>query len=141
MTAALSWPLQAALFQRLSADPTLLGILGPGRIFDAPPHADGPDATRPPYVLLGDESVGRWSDKSATGAVHDLVLRIISGGEGYAEAKQIAAAVSDALADAGLDLSRGRVVRLTFRSASARRNLDGVRRQIDLRYRAVLEDA
>ena len=33
--------LRAALFQRLSGDMTLTGLIGAGRIFDAPPRGQG----------------------------------------------------------------------------------------------------
>lgn len=147
MTAALSLPLQRALFAVLSADAGLLAALGGPRIYDAPPHADGPDRPGPgPFLLLGDETIRPWFDQTGDGAVHDLRFRIVSFAPGYAEAKAIAAALSDALAGAPPSLSRGRIARIQFLGAEARRGggggggSDRVARRLDLRFRVVIED-
>lgn len=140
MTAALSWPLQQGLFARLVSDEALTSLLGGPKVFDAPPHLDGPEAVRPPYVLLGDETITPWFDKTQGGASHDLVFTAVSSGDGYAEAKAIAGAVSDVLEGAPPALSRGRIVRLQFLGATARRDVGGVRRRVDCRYRVIVED-
>lgn len=140
MSAALSWPLQQALFARLSDDADLTGLIGDGKVFDAPPHRDGPDATAAPYVLLGDETLTPWFDKTSNGAAHDLVISVVSGADGFQEAKRAAGAVSDALAAPAPTLSRGRIVRVHFLGAAARREVGGVRRRVDLRYRIIVED-
>ena len=51
------------------------------------------------------------------------------------------AAVSDALVDASLILSRGKLVSLNFHRARARRVQDADMRRIDLRFRARVEDS
>ena len=145
MTAALSWPLQQALFARLTSNAALTNLLGGPKIYDAPPHQDGPGAARPPYILLGDETIAPWSDKTAQGAVHDFALIIISRAAGFSQSKRLAAAVSDALlTPPALPLARGRLIRLDFLSATASRRPDGTARapsrRIELRWRAVLED-
>lgn len=141
MTAALSAPLQQALYTALAADGGLVSLIGAGRVFDAPPHRDGPDAVAPPYVVIGDERVTSAADKSSGGAVHELSVAVVSDAEGYLEAKQAAAAVSD-LIDAGpLTLSRGAVIRQQVLGAVATRETGGVRRLVTLRLRFTLEDA
>ncbi|MEO1330337.1 MAG: DUF3168 domain-containing protein [Pseudomonadota bacterium] len=146
MTAALSLPLQRALFAHLSADAGLVAALGGPRIYDAPPHADGPAADPGPYLLLGDETIAPWFDQSGAGADHALRFRVISFAAGFAEAKAIAAALSDALDAPPPALSRGRIVRIQFLGAEARRGgASGggaglVARRIDLRFRVIVED-
>lgn len=140
MTAALSWPLQKAVFAALSADAALTAKLGPDRLFDEPPHGAAADASRAPYIALGEESVEPWFDKSDRGAVHDFALSIVARRRGYSDAKQIAGLVCDALDAADLALDRGRVVRLQFLSAEFVRDGQGTRRRAELRFRAVLED-
>lgn len=147
MTAALSLPLQKALFAWLSADAALLAALGGPRLYDAPPHADGDAAPGPgPYLLLGDESVTPWFDQTQDGADHLLRFRVVSFAAGFSEAKTIAGALSDALAGPPPTLERGRIVRIQFLGAEARRGgaggggADRVARRIDLRFRAILED-
>lgn len=140
MTAALSWPLQQAVFVLLSADPALAALLGADRIFDEPPHRDAEAHSPAPYLILGEESVEPWFDKTARGAVHELSLTITDPRRGYARVKQIAAAVCDALDAAEPTLARGRLVRLQFLGATFARADQGARRRATLRYRAVVED-
>lgn len=139
MTAALSWPLQQGLHALLSTDAALVAELGGAHVYDEPPHADDPASPAGPFLVIGDESVAPWFDKTADGARHDVVLTIESRAPGQGQAKRIAGAVSDALASGALALNRGRVVRVQFLAAAARR--EGERRRVELRYRFVLEDA
>ena len=64
---------------------------------------------------------------------------MISDASGFLQAKEIAVAVSDALVDAPLILSRGRLVALRFIKAQARRVDQGGARRIDLRFAARIE--
>ena len=62
-------------------------------------------------------------------------------GFGQLTAKTLAGAVCDALEGAALSLDRGHLVGLWFERASARRTgTGGAIRQIDLRFRARVED-
>ncbi|KIN72103.1 DUF3168 domain-containing protein [Sulfitobacter guttiformis] len=135
MSYAVSGALQAAVFAALNEDVALTALVG-GAIYDAVPAGGVPDL----YVRLGSETVRDASDGSGAGAVHFLNISVITTSPGFASAKAVAAAVSDALHDAKLELARGALVSLRFERASARRIDAASARQIDLRFRARVSD-
>lgn len=135
MTYALSGPLQAAVFAALNADAALQTLVG-SDIYDAVPTGSVP-AT---YVQLGTEAAVDASDVSGAGAVHRLAVSVITTDPGFAGAKDICGAVSDALHDAELTLSRGNLVSLRFERATATRTEGGATRQIEMRFRARVSD-
>ncbi|MEP3676932.1 DUF3168 domain-containing protein [Sulfitobacter sp.] len=135
MTYAISGALQTAVFEALSADALLSGLVGTA-IYDAVPVGSLPQL----YIRLGSETVRDASDISGDGAEHVLTVSVITTNPGFSGAKAVAAAVSDALHNAPLTLSRGRLVSLRFDRAAAQR-IDGASgRQIDLRFRARVQD-
>ncbi len=127
--------LQAAIFQHLQSDAAVTALLG-GAIYDEMP----PGPVEGTYLSLGDGDVRDISDQTGGLAEHRPVLSVLSDAEGFALAKTVAAAATDALIDAELDLARGRVVSLTFSKARARRVRAGQVRRIDLTFRAIVED-
>jgi hypothetical protein len=133
VTFALSRALQTAIFQHLAADPALSALVGP-HVYDAMPPGPRPSL----YVALGPETVRDRSDGTGRGAEHDLAIAVVTDESGFSRAKEVAAAVSDALIDADLPLSRGRLLWLLFLRAQAARK--GELRQIDLTFRARVED-
>lgn len=139
MTYALSWPLQQAVYQLLSSDAAVASGVG-SRIYDAPvpvsEEAD-PDGL---YATIGDERVEDWSTSSDRGAAHLVTISVHAPRRGFAEAKQAAGAISDALLGGTLNLSRGRVVLVQFAGARTRRDEGDTLRQIELRFRIAVED-
>lgn len=135
MTYALAHSLQSAVYSRLSADGALEAIVGPS-IYDALP----PGVAPPLYVVIGPEKVRDRSDKTGRGAEHEFVVSVVTDVAGFAGAKAAAGAVADSLVDAPLALSRGRLVSLGFLRAVAARVGAGGERQIDLTFRARVED-
>ncbi|MES0824022.1 DUF3168 domain-containing protein [Ruegeria sp. SCP11] len=136
MSYGVSAALQAAVFQRLTGD-VQVGALSSGAIYDAVPSGVLPQT----YVTLGPEEVREASDRSGGGAVHRFVVSVVSEAAGFGAAKTLAGAVCDALDGAALTLNRGHLVGLWFERASARRTgTGGAIRQIDLRFRARVED-
>ncbi|MDA7429829.1 DUF3168 domain-containing protein [Primorskyibacter aestuariivivens] len=135
MSYAVSAALQEAVYQRLSGDVALGNIVG-SAIYDAIPSGTLP----PIYVTLGSETVRDRSDKTGDGADHDFSVSVVTGAQGFSQAKEAAAAVNDALGDAALTLSRGRLVGLWFRKAKAARDTGNGTRRIDLIFRARVED-
>ena len=137
MSYALGEALQGAVYQRLAGDSGLALLVGDA-IYDALPTGPVPGL----YVLIGAEDVVDRSDVSGHGALHRFRVSVVTDADGYGRAKAVAAAVSDALQDAELVLSRGRMVGLWFERAVARRGGKADRaRRIDLRFRARLEDS
>jgi hypothetical protein len=125
--------LQAAVYGALRADAAVLALSG-GAIYDALP----PGPVPPLYVTLGPELVRDASDKTGAGAIHDFPVTVVSVAAGFASAKLIAGAISDVLAAGGLTLSRGRLVRISFLRARARR-VDGGR-EIEVWFRARVDE-
>lgn len=136
MSYGVSAALQAAVFQQLSAD-AQVSVLSAGAIYDAVPAGTLPQT----YVTLGPEEVREASDRSGAGAVHRFTVSVMAEVAGFGTAKTLAGAVCDALEGAALTLDRGRLVGLWFERASARRRgTGGAVRQIDLKFRARVED-
>lgn len=126
--------LQAAVYQALLADAALQALVG-GAIYDAVP----PGTTTGTYVSLGPEDARDASDKTGDGATHDFVVSVITDAAGFAQAKEVAAAISDALVGADLVLARGALVALWFLRARARRVEKAETRRIDLTFRARID--
>ena len=135
MSYGMSAALQAAVFQRLTADAALAALVG-GAIHDSMPPGSGSGT----YVSLGPEDARDASDQIGRGAFHDFVVSVVTDQAGFQTAKQIAAAISDALTGATLVLGRGRLIGLWFLRAKARRVEAGDIRRIDLSFRARTEE-
>lgn len=135
MSFAMSGPLQAAVYDVLSTDAAVAGIVG-GAVYDAVPTGSLP----PIYVRLGSETVTDASDVSGDGATHRFTVSVITTSPGFAQAKAAAGAVSDALHNGDFSLSRGRLVSLRFERAQVRRLESAATRQIDLRFAARVQD-
>lgn len=135
MSYAVSAALQEAVFQKLFTEPALVAIVG-ANVFDALPSGTMPSL----YVALGPEVVKDQSDKTGAGALHELAISVVTDVAGFAQAKAAAAAVSDALIDAKLVLSRGKLVSMSFYKATAARVGTGDTRQINLIFRARVAD-
>jgi hypothetical protein len=127
--------LQAAVYQRLSADPALNGLVGTA-IYDTMPPGAVPNI----YVTLGPEVVRDASDKTGHGATHEFTISVITGEAGFQTAKEAGQAISDALIEAPLTLARGALVSLNFMRARAQRFGRGDRRRLDLTFRARVDD-
>jgi hypothetical protein len=127
--------LQTAVFQKLSNDQVLNGLLG-SAIYDALPPGTLPSL----YVILGSEDVKDASDKTGGGALHEFTITVVTESAGFSSAKIAAAAVNDVLVDADLTLTRGTLVSLNFYKAKAARVGTGAVRQINLTFRARVAD-
>ena len=127
--------LQQAIYERLKADADVAAAVGDA-IYDVVPPGKTPSI----YISIGPEDVRDRSDKTGQGAQHDFTISVVTDAAGFQSAKRAAAAVSDALVDARLDLARGTLVWLAFMRARARRTDDARRRRIDLQFRARVED-
>lgn len=128
MSYGMSLALQEAVFARLSDVLTV-------PVLDALP-VDPPDV----HVRIGAEDVTGLSDSAGRGARVDFTVSVFAGAAGFAAAKEVAGAASDALLGPVPVLARGRVVALELRKARARRLEKGQVRRIDLRFRAWLDD-
>ncbi|MEM6576990.1 MAG: DUF3168 domain-containing protein [Pseudomonadota bacterium] len=127
--------LQQSVYQRLVADPVLATLVD-GAIYDTLPQGSLP----PIYITLGPEDVRVRSDRTSGGAWHRFTVSVVTETAGFHAAKTVAAAVSDALVDAPLALSRGTMSGLHFFRARAQREGAGALRRIDLIFRARVDD-
>jgi len=138
MTYAMAISFQKAVYEALSADEVLTGLIG-NAIYDAPLAQEFADGPRD-FITIGEETARDGSTGTSYGAMHDFEVAVHSNREGFAVAKDIAAAVCDVLLDAELTLDRGNLVAMRFRSARARPGKLPDKRIISLLFRAVLED-
>ncbi|MEM1162092.1 MAG: DUF3168 domain-containing protein [Pseudomonadota bacterium] len=139
MTYALSWPLQQAIYGLMSQDAACAAWFA-DRVYDAPPHFQAEAAPDGLYLTFGDEDVTDWSTADDAGAEHLVRITVHAPRQGFAEAKQAASAVSDAILGGDLAPSRGHVVNARFVDARTRRRDDDGLRQIEMRFRLRLED-
>jgi hypothetical protein len=131
----MSGPLQAAVYDALSTNVALADLVE-DHVYDAVPAG----ALPPTYVRFGRETVSDASDGSGAGALHRFTVSVITTVPGFACAKEAAGVISDVLHGADLSLSRGRLVAMRFERAVAARTDAGATRQIDLRFRARVQD-
>jgi hypothetical protein len=136
MSYGVSSALQAAVYQHLVNDSALATLVG-SAIYDALPSGTLPST----YVTLGPEDVRERSDKTGHGALHALTISVVTDTAGFQAAKDVAAAISDALVDTDLALGRGTLIYLNFDRAIAKLEGTGTQRRIDLRFRARVQDS
>ena len=137
MSFAASVALQGAVYQCLRGDAALHDLVG-----DAILDAMRVEAPAGVFVSLGPEDVRDAGDMTAAASQHDFVVSVLSGadqGAGFASVKAAAVAVADALDQAQLALSRGRLTALWFQRARARRIENGAARRVDLTFRARID--
>jgi len=127
--------LQRAVYDLLQADPGVQALVA-GRVYDAAPPGEVPEL----YVTLGPEQVRDRGDKTGRAARHEFSVTVVSGAAGFVAAKEVAAAISDALVDARPALGRGRVVLMDFVRAAAGRAGRAARRRIDMRFAALVAE-
>ena len=96
-----SWSLQQSIFAKLTADATLLALLGAPRVYD-----DVPQGADLPYLTFGQSTARDWSTGSDDGNEHILTLHVWSQANGKRQAHEIMGAVRTALHDQPLTLSR-----------------------------------
>lgn len=128
-----SWPLQQAVYDALTADSGVSGLVA--GIHDYAPE-DGPF----PYIQLGEEALQDWSTKDVAGGEHTLTLHIWSQQRGHKQVKAIMTAVHDALHEASLTLSGYRLVMLRFTFGEILRDPDGVTHHGVMRFRALTHE-
>lgn len=135
MSYGVSAALQEAVYQALTVDATLATYVGTD-IYDAIPEGTLPSL----YVTLGPEKVTDRSDGTGSGATHELTVSVITDLAGFSAAKAAAGAVSDALVGQSLALGRGTLIAMNFYKATASRVDGGTGRQIDIVFKALIED-
>lgn len=126
--------LRTAVFQRLSADAALAGLLGGARIFDEPPRA-----AAPPYVVLAGLETSDLSGDDAPVHEHGLSLEVWSREGGLSEALRVSDRLVRLLDGAALALDGFRLATLDWVFTDAGRAAESGRRRAALKFRAVTE--
>lgn len=145
MTADSQWPLQQAVFSTLQADAALQGLTGqvPARVFDQVPQDlwQAPDAEGryPPYVVIGLSKAQDFDSKTEDGCDLTLMIHTWSRYRGFKEAKQIMAAIVDALDRQGLSIAGHDLIQLRFEFSDTFLEEDGLTRHGVQRFRALTE--
>lgn len=90
-----SWPLQQAIYARLSSDQVLSNMVS--GVFD-----EIEEGTPLPYVHIGDETTSPYDTKTDYGEDFTVTLHVFSKGPGKAEAKRIMDVILQSLTAAPL---------------------------------------
>ena len=123
--------LQAAIYQRLTSDATLTGLIGAGSVFDR--RATGKPM---PYVVLSEIAT---SDAGPDAEEHLVTIEAWSDADGHRQAQEIAARVKVLLQDAALSLGGFSLVSLMHRSTRTRREPKTKAHLAQMVWRAVTE--
>lgn len=134
--ASAGFEVQKAVHATLTADASLLSLLGGPHIYD-----DVPRGATYPYLTFGQSTVRDWSTGQEDGHEHFLTLHVWSRANGQRETHQIISAVKEVLHDAPLSVAGHHLVNLRHEFSDAMRDADGETYHGIVRYRAVTEPA
>lgn len=123
--------LQAAIFSRLTDDPTLVGMIGPDAVFDR--RMTGKTM---PYIVLSEIAT---SDFGPDAEEHMVTIEAWSDAEGRKQSQEIAARVKVLLDGAELGLMGFVLVNLVHRTTRARREPKTRAHVAQMTFRAVTE--
>lgn len=126
------YPLQAALYQALTGNSTLMSqITG---VYDRPPQG-----TTYPYVTIGGMTGSDWSTKTTTGMEYTITLHVWSRAGGRKEAAQIMESLHTILHQANLTVSGQTLVMIRFIESAISLESDGVTYCGNITFKAFLE--
>ena len=129
-----SFALQKAVFATLTANASVVAVLGGARVYD-----EVPVRGEFPYLTFGQTTERDWSTGTDLGHEHIFTLHVWSRARGRKETDDIMAAAEAALHDQALALTGHRLVNLRHEFSDARREPDGETYHGIARYRAVTE--
>ena len=134
MASSASWGLQKGIYETLTGDPSITGLLGGPNIYDdAPQNADYP------YLTFGESVERDWSTGSEDGLEHILTLHVWSRAGGKKETHEIIEAIREVLKSGAVPVSDHALVNLRHEFSEARQDPDGETYHGIVRYRAVTE--
>lgn len=126
------FPLQKAIYQALTADAALMGLVT--NVYDRPPQNSAF-----PYVTLGDATARDWSSKTTTGVEHTIALRVWGREGGRKEASLIMERIHTLLHQANLSVTGHTLVMIRFVSSDITLENDGWTYQGAMRFQALLQ--
>lgn len=125
-------PLQKSLFQTLTEDTTLMGIIT--GVYD---HV--PQGTDFPYVVIGDSQIKDWSCKTSQGSEQVVSLYIWSREGGRMQAATIMERIYLLLHGADLSVEGQTLISFRFLHSDIALGSDGWTYKGTLQFRALLE--
>lgn len=131
--ATAEWPLQEAIYARLTGDAALMGLVS--GVFD-----EVPEATPYPYVVLGETTENRDEAHDRSGVDAAVVLHIWSRYRGYAEAAGILREIDRLLHHADLAVDGFQKVSIFSEQHQFIRDPNPDLRRAIVRYRCWLEE-
>lgn len=126
-----AWPLQEAIYSRLTGSSALAAFVGP-RIYD-----DVPQTTPFPYVVVGDDMSIPWDQDACAGTESTVTLHVWSRYSGRKEAKQILAVLYALLHNAELTVSGSQTVLFRAEYQETFLDPDGMTRHGVIRFRTL----
>ena len=130
MTGEASWPLQQAVYARLSQDSALTDMVT--GIFDSPP-------LKPvfPFLMLDGGNSRDWSGVGFSGQEHRLLLHVWSDAPGQAQVKAVMDRIYALLHDRTLNLTAHRLVNMRFEFAQLLHEREPPLRHAVMRFRVI----
>lgn len=129
-----NWSLQRGVYEALTADRSVTGLLGGAKIFDS-----APQAASYPYLTVGESTDPDWSTGSPESAQHILTLHVWSRGGGEKETHDIIEAIRTALKNGPVAVNDDQQVELHHEFSGARRDPNDEAYHGIVRYRAVTD--
>lgn len=134
MATRASCNLQKRVYEALTSDTSVTGLLGGANIYDAVPQT-----ANYPYLTLG-QSVDRdWSAGSDDGAEQILTLHVWSPAGGKQQTHDIIEAIRTVLRNGPVAVNDDQLVSLRHEFSEARQDPDGETYHGIVRFRAVTE--
>ena len=134
MSADSSWELQKTIYQTLTGDPTLMGMV-------TGVHDHAPQGAAFPYITIGEATAQPWGAAGLDGIEATLSLHVWSRSPGRKEVKRIVAEMHRLLHDADLAVTGHALVSIRFQFGETFRDPDGITYHGFSRYRAVTHEA
>lgn len=125
---------QAAIYEALSNDAALTGLLGGTHIFDAVPAGQAP-----PYLVFGPATYRDWSTGTEPGLEQELSLIVWTQPNGRKQAMEIAEQVLIALGPLPQALAENTIVNFAHTLTSAQLDRREQAFRVALNFRAVTE--
>lgn len=134
MASSGSWNLQKGVYEALTSDASVTGLLGGANIF-----ATAPQSANYPYLTLGESINPDWSSGSEDGKERTLTLHVWSRAGGEEETHDIIKAIQAVLQNGPVAVNDDHRVSLRHEFTGARQDPNDETYHGIVRYRAVTE--
>lgn len=126
------YPLQKSVFQKLSGDTTLTGLIN--GVFDRSLQEQNY-----PYVTLGESLISDWSTKTTNGTEQIIVLRVWSREGGRKQVEIIMERIHTLLHDPVMTVDGQTLISMRFSSSAINLESDGWTYHGVMRFKALLQ--